>query len=158
MNDSGHPVQPAHPGAGTSGHRAVSQAASSVRWLLDDFLGSVTGVVDAVVVSSDGLLLADSRDGSRSEQLSAIVSALTSLAAGAAGSQDRGPVKQTMVTMDQGHLVVMAISDGSCLGVYASLECDLGVVAYQMALLVERAGHALTPQVRSELHRAMAVR
>ncbi|GGV14695.1 MULTISPECIES: roadblock/LC7 domain-containing protein [Streptomycetaceae] len=155
MNDSGHLVQA---GDGTPGHVAVSQAASSVRWLLNDFLGSVAGVVDAVVVSSDGLLLADSRDGSRSEELAAIVSALTSLAAGAAGSLARGAVKQTMVTMDQGHLVVMAISDGSCLGVYASLECDLGVVAYQMALLVERAGHALTPQVRSELHRAMAVR
>ena len=140
------------------GQGAVSQAASSVRWLLGDFLGSVAGVVEAVVVSSDGLLLADSRDGGRSEQLSAVVSALTSLAAGAAGSLNQGAVRQTMVTMDQGHLVVMAISDGSCLGVYATLESDLGVVAYQMALLVERAGHALTPQVRSELHRAMAVR
>lgn len=136
----------------------VSQAAKNVRWLLNDFLGTVAGVAEAVVVSSDGLLLADSRDGVRSDELSAIVSALTSLAGGVARVLEFGGVRQTMVTMDQGHLVVMAISDGSCLGVYATLNCELGVLAYQMALLVERAGHALTPQVRSELHRAMAVR
>ncbi|WP_323185441.1 roadblock/LC7 domain-containing protein [Kitasatospora sp. NBC_01287] len=136
----------------------VSQGAMNVRWLLGDFLQLVPGVEEAVVVSSDGLLLADSQQGMRSDQLSAIVSALTSLAQGLARAIEFGGVKQTMVTMDEGHLVVMAISDGSCLGVYSSLGCDLGVLAYQMALLVERAGHALTPQVRSELHRAMAVR
>ncbi|WP_329578639.1 roadblock/LC7 domain-containing protein [Kitasatospora sp. NBC_01250] len=139
-------------------HQPVSQGASNVRWLLGDFCGSVIGVEEAVVVSSDGLLLADARHSTRSDELAAIVSALTSLAGGLARAIEFGGVKQTMVTMDEGHLVVMAISDGSCLGVYASLHSDLGVLAYQMALLVERAGHALTPQVRSELHRAMAVR
>ncbi|PYC78597.1 dynein regulation protein LC7 [Streptomyces tateyamensis] len=137
---------------------AVSQAAMNVRWLLANLLGAVPGVSEAVVVSSDGLLLADSEQGRKADQLSAIISALTSLTCGLAQVVECGSVRQTMVTMGQGHLVVMAISDGSCLGVYASLDCDLGVLAYQMALLVERAGHALTPQVRSELHRAMAVR
>ncbi|MFE0464022.1 roadblock/LC7 domain-containing protein [Kitasatospora sp. NPDC058965] len=146
------PAGPAAPQA------AVSQAATNVRWLLADLLGSVPGVSEAVVVSSDGLLLADSAQGRKADQLSAIISALTSLTGGLAQLVEFGAVQQTMVTMDQGHLVVMAISDGSCLGVYASLDSDLGVLAYQMALLVERAGHALTPQVRSELHRAMAVR
>jgi predicted regulator of Ras-like GTPase activity (Roadblock/LC7/MglB family) len=137
---------------------AVSQAAMNVRWLLADLLGAVPGVSEAVVVSSDGLLLADSAQGRKADQLAAIISALTSLTSGLAQLVEFGGARQTMITMDQGHLVVMAISDGSCLGVYASLDCDLGVLAYQMALLVERAGHALTPQVRSELHRAMAVR
>ncbi|WP_063774721.1 roadblock/LC7 domain-containing protein [Kitasatospora azatica] len=146
------------PASTSSPAPAVSQAAMNVRWLLADFLGTVTAVTEAVVVSSDGLLLADSQQGRKADQLSAIVSALTSLAGGMARAVEYGGVKQTVVTMDEGHLVVMAISDGSCLGVYASLHCDLGVLAYQMARLVERAGHALTPQVRSELHRAMAVR
>ncbi|MFE9425044.1 roadblock/LC7 domain-containing protein [Kitasatospora sp. NPDC006697] len=136
----------------------ASQAATNVRWLLGDLVGQVPGVVEAVVVSADGLLLADSEQGRQAEQLSAIVSALTSLAGGLARAIEFGGVKQTMVTMDEGHLVVMAISDGSCLGVHAGLGCDLGVLAYQMSLLVERAGHALTPQVRSELHRSMALR
>ncbi|MCC9309836.1 roadblock/LC7 domain-containing protein [Kitasatospora sp. RB6PN24] len=130
----------------------------NVRWLLGDFLGQVPGVVEAVVVSADGLLLAESQQGRKPDELSAIVSALTSLAGGLARAIEYGSVKQTMVTMDEGHVVVMAISDGSCLGVYASLHCELGVLAYQMSLLVERAGHALTPQVRSELRRTLAVR
>lgn len=137
---------------------AISAEASSVRWLLDEFLTSVPGVEEAVVVSADGLLLVDSREGAHGGDLAAVVSGLVSLAGGVSRALDRGGLKQLMATMDQGHLVAMAISDGSCLGVYASLGCDLGVLAYQMALLVERAGHALTPQVRSELHRAMAVR
>lgn len=139
-------------------YTAISAEARSVRWLLDDLLVSVPGVEDAVVVSSDGLLLADSRDGARGGDLSAIVCGLVGLAAGLSRALEQGGLKRLMATMDEGHLVAMAISDGSCLGVYASLRCDLGVLAYQMALLVERAGHALTPQVRSELHRAMAVR
>jgi predicted regulator of Ras-like GTPase activity (Roadblock/LC7/MglB family) len=152
------PAQPALPGQGVAPQPPLSQAAMNVRWLLGDFLGQVPGVVEAVVVSADGLLLADSQQGRKADELSAIVSALTSLAGGLARAIEYGTVKQTMVTMDEGHVVVMAISDGSCLGVYASLQCDLGVLAYQMSLLVERAGHALTPQVRSELRRTLAVR
>ena len=43
----------------------------------------------------------------------------------------------------------MAISDGSSLAVLAAADCDMGLVAYEMALLVERVGRALTPQSRS---------
>ncbi|MGA5701012.1 roadblock/LC7 domain-containing protein [Peterkaempfera bronchialis] len=136
----------------------VSQDAHKVRWLLSDFASGVRGLQDVVVVSSDGLLLAASEGARRAEDLAAVVSGLVSLGAGAARVLGNGSVKQTIVTMDGGHLFLMAISDGSCLGVHASLDCDLSVVAYQMALLVERAGHALTPEVRSELHRAMAAR
>jgi hypothetical protein len=42
----------------------------------------------------------------------------------------------------------MAISDGSSLAVLASADCDMGLVAYEMALLVERVGRALTPEPR----------
>lgn len=136
----------------------ASQEARSVRWLLSDFFSGVAGVLDVVVVSSDGLLLAAAERTRRAEELSAIVSGLVSLGSGVARVLELGRMRQTIVTMDRGHLIIMAISDGSCLGVNASLDSDLSQVAYQMALLVERAGHALTPEVRSELHRAMASR
>jgi hypothetical protein len=32
--------------------------------------------------------------------------------------------------------------------VLASSDCDMGLVAYEMALLVERVGRALTPEMR----------
>ena len=51
--------------------------------------------------------------------------------------------------MQRGLLIVMSISDGSSIAVLAAADCDMGLVAYEMALLVERVGSALTPDVRS---------
>jgi hypothetical protein len=42
----------------------------------------------------------------------------------------------------------MSISGGSSLAVLAAPDCDMGLVAYEMALLAERAGRVLTPEVR----------
>lgn len=68
---------------------------------------------------------------------------------------DFGTVKHTMVAMDEGSLFVMSISDGSLLGVHGSAECDMSVVAYHMALFVGRAGHVLTPELRTELRKSL---
>jgi hypothetical protein len=57
--------------------------------------------------------------------------------------------------MDRGLLVVMAISDGSCLTVLAGSSCDVGVVAYEMTVLVSRTGDVLTPALRAELQAAL---
>jgi hypothetical protein len=53
--------------------------------------------------------------------------------------------------MQRGLLIVMSISDGSALAVLAAADCDIGLVAYEMTLLVERVGQALTPQIRRAL-------
>jgi hypothetical protein len=87
----------------------------------------------------------------RVDQLAAVTSGLTSLTQGAARVFEGGAVTQTVVEMQRGLLVVMAISDGSSLAVLASADCDMGLVAYEMALLVERVGSALTPEVRGGL-------
>jgi predicted regulator of Ras-like GTPase activity (Roadblock/LC7/MglB family) len=131
----------------------VSPLTSSVQnlnWLITDFAGRVPSVARAIVVSADGLPLAFS-DGfpqDRADQLAAVTSGLTSLTQGAARVFEGGPVTQTVVEMRQGLLLVMAISDGSSLAVLASANCDMGLVAYEMALLVERVGEALTPDTR----------
>ncbi|MGW6668715.1 roadblock/LC7 domain-containing protein, partial [Streptomyces vinaceus] len=90
-----------------------------------------------------------------SADLATIVSGLGSLTTGAAELMEGGAVKQTMVAMEHGSVFVMAISDGSLLGVHATPDCDMSVVAYHMALFVGRAGHVLTPEVRSELRQSM---
>jgi predicted regulator of Ras-like GTPase activity (Roadblock/LC7/MglB family) len=87
----------------------------------------------------------------RVDQLAAVTSGLTSLTQGAARVFEGGAVTQTVVEMQRGLLIVMAISDGSSLAVLASADCDMGLVAYEMALLVERVGSALTPEVRGSL-------
>jgi uncharacterized protein len=131
----------------------LSHAARGVDWLITDFVGGVPGVAHAVVVSSDGLPLAASAGfpADRADQLAAIASGLISLTQGAARVFEGGAVNQTIVEMQRGLMLIMSISDGSCLGVLAAPDCDMGLVAYQMTLMVERAGQVLTPAVRAEL-------
>lgn len=121
-------------------------------WLVTNFVERVPRVAHAVVVSSDGLPMAYSEGfpADRVDQLAAIASGLTSLTQGAARIFEGGAVTQTLVEMERGLLFVMAISDGSVLGVLAAPDCDMGLVAYEMALLVERVGRVLTPALRSE--------
>jgi uncharacterized protein len=122
-----------------------------LNWLLTNFVERVPAVAHAIVVSADGLPLAFSEGfpADRVDQLAAITSGLTSLTQGAARVFEGGPVTQTVVEMEQGLLLVMTISDGSSLAVLASTECDLGLIAYEMALLVEQAGQSLTPAMRA---------
>jgi uncharacterized protein len=135
----------------------LSQAAQNLNWLITNFVDRVPGVAHTVVVSSDGLLLAVSngfpRD--RADQLAAVASGLSSLTQGAARVFEGGAVTQTVVEMVRGFLFVMAISDGSVLAVLASSDCDMGLIGYEMALLVERAGDVLTPALRAELQNAL---
>nr|WP_307808311.1 roadblock/LC7 domain-containing protein [Streptomyces oryzae] len=93
-----------------------------------------------------------------SGDLATLVSGVASLTVAAAGLMDGGAVKQTMVSMDEGALLIMAIGDGSLLGVHAAADCDMGAVGYQMGLFVGRAGHVLTPELRSELRGAVGVK
>ncbi|MFV2119992.1 roadblock/LC7 domain-containing protein [Streptomyces sp. Act-28] len=161
-------------GTGTEG---LSSEARNLHWLLGNLVEEVPGVRSVAVVSSDGLLLLSSdpdaanadtggdaaaRRAERprsprgsSADLATIVSGIASLTAGAAALMDGGAVKQTMVAMEEGSVFVMAISDGSLLGVHAAPDCDMSVVAYHMALFVGRAGHVLTPELRSELRKTM---
>ncbi|WP_306321880.1 MULTISPECIES: roadblock/LC7 domain-containing protein [unclassified Streptomyces] len=149
---------------------ALSSEARNLHWLLTDLVEEVPGLQSVAVVSSDGLLLLSSDPGRHdaapavdpsrgpkgsSADLAAIVAGLGSLTIGAAKLMDGGGIKQTMVAMEEGSLFVMSISDGSLLGVHAAADCDMGVVAYHMALFVGRAGHVLTPELRSELRQSM---
>ncbi|MEU9620319.1 MULTISPECIES: roadblock/LC7 domain-containing protein [unclassified Streptomyces] len=147
----------------------LSTEARNLHWLLSNLVEEVPGVHSVTVVSSDGLMLLSSdpghlatratglQDGPKgsSADLATIVSGIGSLTAGAAKLMDGGGVKQTMVAMDEGSVFVMSISDGSLLGVHATPDCDMSVIAYHMALFVGRAGHVLTPELRSELRKSM---
>jgi len=119
-------------------------------WLVDGFVTRTPGVAHAAVVSSDGLLMAASSalPKDRADQLSAIASGLSSLTGGAARCFDGGPVVQTVVEMERGFVMLMAISDGSSLITLADPSCDIGLVGYEMTLLVDRVGEALTPGLR----------
>jgi len=119
-------------------------------WLLSNFADSVAGIAHVVAVSADGLLLASSRDlpADRADQLAAITSGVVSLTDGASRMFNAGAVQQTIIEMDSGYLFLMTISDGSSMAVLAARSCDVGQVGYEMALLVDRVGDALTPAPR----------
>ena len=126
-------------------------------WLVDDFVNRVAGVAHALVVSAEGMPLTASahlpRD--RADQLAAVASGLVSLAQGAARCFDAGQVVQTVVELERGIMLLMSISDGASLAVLAAPTCDIGLVGYEMTLLVDRVGQQLTPQTRAGLFGAL---
>ncbi len=131
-------------------------AMPDVSWLMETFADRVPGVAHAVVVSADGLLIASSRDlpADRAEQFAAIAAGVVSLSEGTSRYFAGGNVLQTIVEMDGGYLFLMSVSNGSCLAVLAARNCDVGQVGYEMALLVERVGQALTPAPRQAVARS----
>ncbi|RKN40449.1 roadblock/LC7 domain-containing protein [Streptomyces hoynatensis] len=149
---------------------ALSSGGQDLHWLLRRLVDQVPGVVSVAVVSADGLPLLSSESARAQESgrprhsmtgplgaaadLATVVSGLGSLTTGAASLMEGGQVRQTLVAMEAGNLLVMTISDGSLLGVYTEPEADMSVVTYHMALFVGHAGHLLTPQLRAELRQS----
>jgi predicted regulator of Ras-like GTPase activity (Roadblock/LC7/MglB family) len=120
-------------------------------WLLTSFSQRVPSIVYALAVSVDGLCLAASErvTADRADQLSAITSGIASLTAGAARCMTTGQVRQSVVDMDGGVLLVMAVADRAHLAVLAEPGADLGQVGYETALLAQRVATALEPGARS---------
>lgn len=135
----------------------LSSAASNVNWLVNSFVSKVPGVTEAVVVTSDGLPMALSGglDRDAADRFAAVASGLIGLAYGAAGRFGGGAVNEVIVEMEKAFLFVTGISDGSCLAVVAGSDCDVGLVGYEMAVMVEQVGSVLTPELRNELQGAL---
>ena len=114
-------------------------------WLLDDLVARVTEVTKAVILSRDGLAIGASSTLTRedSEYLCAAAAGFQSLARGTSQHFGGGAVRQTVVEMESAILFVMAAGEGSCLAVLAGLAADMGLVAYEMAMLVRRVGNHL---------------
>jgi predicted regulator of Ras-like GTPase activity (Roadblock/LC7/MglB family) len=136
---------------------SLSSEAKNLNWLVQSFAERVPGVSEAVVVSADGLPIAASEglDRDAADRFAAMASGLIGLAFGAAGRFGGGAVNQVMIEMENAIIFVTGISDGSCLAATAAGDCDVGLVAYEMAVLVEKAGTVLTPEIRAELQAAL---
>jgi predicted regulator of Ras-like GTPase activity (Roadblock/LC7/MglB family) len=104
-----------------------------------------------VVLSSDGLPIGTSRNLERDDvaHLAALASGFQSLARSAGEQFAGGSVRQTIVEMDEVFLFVTAAGSGACLAVLADSEADVGVIAYEMAMLVTRVGRHLSTRPRS---------
>ncbi|MFC7588329.1 roadblock/LC7 domain-containing protein [Nonomuraea antimicrobica] len=127
---------------------------TELSWLLDDLIQRVPGIRHAIVLSADGLSVGSSRGLTRedAEHLSAISAGSHSLAMGAGRHFALGGVRQTIIEMDEGFLFVTAAGQGARLAVLATADAELGMVTYEMALMVKRVGEHLSAHPR-ERHR-----
>ncbi len=135
----------------------LSSEARNVNWLVANFVERVPGVRHALVVSSDGLPMAVSEELSReaADRFAAVASGLIGLANGVSVPFRAGRVHEVIIEMEHAFLFVTGISDGSCLAVLSAAGSDVGMVGYEMALLVERCGTVLTPALRAELRASL---
>jgi predicted regulator of Ras-like GTPase activity (Roadblock/LC7/MglB family) len=127
-------------------------------WLLDNLVSQVEHVEQALVLSRDGLVVAASQgltpeDG---EHLSALAAGMQSLARGTGQHFRGGEVRQTIIEMEFAFLFVIAAGKGTCLAVLTSAEPNVGVIAYEMAMLVRRMGKYLAAEPRFPDHEIAA--
>jgi len=132
----------------------VSQRASAtvdITWLVNDLVDRVAHVHQAVVLSHDGILIAKSAGLARedAEHLSAVAAGMHGLARGAGRRFGRGAVRQTIIEMEAGFIFVTAGGNGACIAVLATEDADVGLIAYEMEMLVARVGQYLSTPVRS---------
>jgi len=124
--------------------------APDLGWLLDDLASRVSHFQRAVILSKDGLVIASSTDLAQddAERMSALAAGVQSLATGAGQHFGVGTVRQTIIELEQALLFITSAGHGSCLAVLCPADADAGLVAYEMALLVKRAGPHLEARPR----------
>jgi uncharacterized protein len=122
-----------------------------VAWLVTDLVDRVAHVQHAVALSHDGLPIAKSGALSRedAEHLSAVAAGLHGLARGAGRRFARGAVRQTIIEMESGFLFVTAGGNGACVAVLSSEEADIGLIAYEIEMMVTRVGQYLSAPART---------
>ncbi len=127
--------------------------AQNFNWLVSRFAKETGGVIAAIAVSSDGLLIASSSalERANADRLAAICTAMLSLAQGASDCHPLGEPDKVVIEMTQGYLLVCTISAGCALGVLASLQASLGTIAYEMTMFANSSSRALTPQLIEQL-------
>lgn len=127
----------------------MSQA-SELDWLLDDLVARVVYISRAVILSRDGLTIGSSARLSKedADHLSAAAAGFQSLAKGVGRHFGGGPARQIIIEMEAEFLFVTAAGEGSCLAVLAASSADVGLVAYEMAVLVKRVGEHLAVNPR----------
>jgi predicted regulator of Ras-like GTPase activity (Roadblock/LC7/MglB family) len=124
-------------------------------WLIDNFAKSTPGVTHALIVSSDGLPLiaAGGMSPDLADPLAAMTSGIISLGNNIAGKVGEVGCDQVMLKFPSGHFLFMSIGSLAGFAVLVKEGANLGVVAHQMAQLVDAVGHVLTPQLRDDLRR-----
>ncbi len=120
-------------------------------WLLDDLVQRVPEITKAVILSQDGMTLGAAKTLERddAEHLAALAAGFQSLARGAGQHFGGGNARQTIIEMEAGFLLVSAAGSGTCLAVITGPGADLGLVAYEMAVMVRRSSEHIRVNTRA---------
>jgi uncharacterized protein len=130
----------------------MTRPVESLDFLLNDFARRCAPHVQhAVAVASDGILVAATRDlpDDRADQLAAFAAGLVGLVGGTARCLEAGAVINNITELEHGFLLSMAVSTGASILVLANRASDLALVSFEMAELINRVGHAITPAART---------
>jgi predicted regulator of Ras-like GTPase activity (Roadblock/LC7/MglB family) len=119
-------------------------------WLLDNLVNQVEHIQQALILSKDGLVVASSRGLTREdgEHLSALAAGVQSLARETGRQFRAGEVRQTIIELEFAFLFVIAAGKGTCLAVLTAADANVGVIAYEMSMLVRRMGKYLAAESR----------
>ena len=118
--------------------------------LLTGLVQRVADVRHCVVLSEDGLVVSKSTAFPRddAERLAATASGLMSLGRGVCADFGGGAVHQALIEMHHGYLILTSAGAGAHLAVLTTDGADVGVVAYEMNLLVRKIGDHLSAPPR----------
>ncbi len=125
---------------------------NNMDWILNDLAHSVPYVRHIIVLSSDGLRIAQyGADPDTADRLAAACAGLQSLAA-AVGQQfphGNGAMRLVVIEVDGGYFYLMSAGDRAYLAVLADEGVDAGLVSHQMRDLVARIGEHLAAPPRN---------
>ncbi|MDH2389000.1 MULTISPECIES: roadblock/LC7 domain-containing protein [Streptomyces] len=133
----------------------TSPVTNELGWMLDEVL-RVPEARHAILLSSDGMLRAHSKDIDRNEaeRQAAALCGLQSISRSTAEfcAEETSPWQQTLVEFVDGYVFLVAAGPGAYLAVSAGQDVDMEAVTYSMHKLVDRLGREMTspPRLTSE--------
>ncbi|MFG3254383.1 roadblock/LC7 domain-containing protein [Streptomyces sp. NPDC048172] len=122
-------------------------------WMLEDLASSVPQTRHVVVLSSDGLCMAQhGTDEDTADRLAAACAGLQSLSAavGAEFPHGDGKMKLVVIEVNGGFFYLMAAGAGAYLAVLADDDVDAGLMGQRMRDLVLRIGQHFTSPPRAD--------
>ncbi|MFF2806374.1 roadblock/LC7 domain-containing protein [Streptomyces sp. NPDC058000] len=124
-----------------------------MNWMLEGLASSVPHTRDVVVLSSDGLCMAQyGTDEDTADRLAAACAGLQSLSAAIATEfpHGNGQMKLVVIEVNGGFFYLMAAGAGAYLAVLADDNVDAGLMGQGMRDLVARIGQHLTSPPRAD--------
>lgn len=131
----------------------VTQQRLNMNWMLEGLASSVPHTRDVVVLSSDGLCMAQyGTDEDTADRLAAACAGLQSLSAAVAAEfpHGDGQMKLVVIEVNGGFFYLMAAGAGAYLAVLADDDVDAGLMGQGMRDLVARIGQHLTSPPRAD--------